>query len=179
MSTLERTSEGRSVPDDLKRVLELGDSAIAQQFQVSERLDAKARSQVTLAGAWFAVTQAVAAVAYSGSPGHTWLALILLTTFFAGIALFATFFFSYQVWKPRQEKELTHIGFRKLADAARYGDPGLTDELLDYYQHVIGYRRKSNADRVVQLKTAQKVWWAAVGLTFAELLIAVLSRLVE
>lgn len=179
VSTLERKpDESDSLSEELKRVLDVGESAIAHQFQVAERLDAKARGLVALAGAWFAVTQAVAGVAYSSKPGTVWLVLLLIATLAGGLALVATFFFCYRVWTPRVEQELTHSGFRQLVDEALERDPALIDELVNFYQRVIGYRRQNNKDRVKNLKHAQKAWWVAVSLTFSELIFALLTRVV-
>jgi hypothetical protein len=175
----QRPGDAEALSGDLKRVLEIGDSAVAHQFQVSERLDAKARGQVTIAATWFAVTQAVAGVAYAAQPGNLWLALLLAATFWGGVALAVTFYFSYLVWKPRKERELTHSGFRKLANDALSGDPALTDEIVTFYQHIIGHRRKSNGERVEQLKRAQVAWSFAMAFTFAELIIALLTRVLD
>jgi hypothetical protein len=179
VSTLERSRESDTpeVPQDLKHVLDVGDKAVGQLFQIAERLDAKAKNQVTVAATWFAVVQAVAGVAYAAKPDRPWLYALLGATAVGGVALLATFFFSYLAWRPRDEKQLTHSGFRSLADGALERNPKLAERLILYYQNLIYTRSKNNENRVRWLGYAEVAWWVSVISTFGELIIASCARL--
>ena len=91
-------------PEVLPEVVSAARAAVEQEFQISERLDSKARGLVVLAGQWFAVAQAVSAVAYSTKNPHDWMLYTVAGLAAAGaVALGATFVFAWKVWRVRDE----------------------------------------------------------------------------
>jgi hypothetical protein len=79
-------------------------AAVEQEFLISERLDTKARALVVLAGQWFAVAQAVSAVAFATKKPHDWMLWTVAGTALVGaIALALLFFFCWRVWRIRDE----------------------------------------------------------------------------
>lgn len=65
-----KSNSDSAVGDNLKHILDAARAALDGEFARAERFDAKARGQATLAGSWFAVTQAVAVASIGwSSPG--------------------------------------------------------------------------------------------------------------
>src|SRR5215211_3446208 len=152
-------------PEGLPEVLNAARGALEQEFQISERLDRKARGLATLAGQWFAIAQAVSAIAYSTKGAHDWMLYFVAGTAALGaVALGATFFWAWNVWKVRGEEAVSPRGLMQMKAAA--GDPGL---LVDHYAAMLGDRRATNKERRQALEVAQYVWFAAMALPLAQL----------
>src|SRR4051812_4936004 len=86
--------------DDLKHVLDTARDALDHEFQLAERYDAKARGRATLAGSWFAATQAVTAVALKFNDASAWLLVATgVCVFFMVLSLVALLQASARVWR--------------------------------------------------------------------------------
>ncbi len=157
-------------------VLDSARSAIGQEFQIAERLDAKSRNQVAVGGAWYALVQATASIAikdHIDAGGHPFLfsILIALATMSAA-TLGVSIFYSYGVWKLREEREITHTSLEEMAADARNPDVDLLDKLVEHYGFVLWTRRANNKDRGESFKRSIPWWIVAVFLGLAELVIA-------
>jgi hypothetical protein len=97
---LDLAKQGR---DEMNFVLDAARDALAQEFQIAERLDSKARGQMTFAGAWFAIVQAVAGIAMRGPLSTGWAAAVVGTAATAAVALAWCFLRHHEVWKLRPE----------------------------------------------------------------------------
>lgn len=173
--TLEKVSQ--HPPEGLPEVLNTARAAVDQEFQIAERLDAKARSLVTLGGQWFAIAQAVSAVAYSTRDAHGWMLWALGGTALAGgVALGALFFFAWRVWSIRDEEAVSPAGLLEMERTASE-DPEALKLLVRHYASILQDRRKPNKDRADALSVAQVVWFFAMALPFVQLGFALATRL--
>jgi hypothetical protein len=173
MSTTVLTSQ-RTDPTDgsrLDKVLEVAEGAIAEQFQISERLDSKARGQLTIAGAWFAVVQTVARSAFDiRGLDDRWITWIIITAAAGGAALIATMVLSSRVWRLRTESGIAPNGLIQMANDARRG--AADEKLLLHYVDTLDRRFRNNDTRAKWMKWAQRVWYLAMLFPLAELAIA-------
>lgn len=162
------TLEARS--SDLGSVLTVGRAAIDQQFALAERLDAKARGQVTIAGAWFAVVQAVASGAF-GIPrlADTWVLVITILAAGGALLLLATMALSANVWRLRVESEIEPDGLVMMANDARSPGVDAAGKMVAHYADVLEERYVNNADRARWFKRSQRVWYGAMFVPLAEL----------
>ena len=145
-------------------------SIIDEEFKRSERLDAKSRNQITIAGSFFAAVQVVVIGLINGSLAATethdassfipWLAI---AGGVAAIGMFISLGFSYRAWKLRDDPALTVQTIRNYRDAAREGNPAVGVKLIDAYADVADGRRANNKTRAKAMETAA-VW---CGLTMS------------
>ncbi|MEA2395856.1 MAG: hypothetical protein QOJ82_3747 [Solirubrobacteraceae bacterium] len=164
-------------PEALSEVLSTARAAVEQEFQISERLDAKARALVTLAGQWFAVAQAVSAVAFATKKPHDWMLWTVAGTALAGgIALGLLFFFCWRVWRIRDEPAVSPRGLLQMHSAA-VRDPDAAKLLVEHYAAMLRDRRKTNKSRADALAVAQGWWLVAMALPFVQLGFALATRL--
>lgn len=163
-------------PAALPEVLNTARAAVDQEFQISERLDSKARGLVVLAGQWFAVAQAVSAIAYSTKDAHDWMLYCVAgTAAAAAVALGFTFFFAWQVWKVRPEEAVSPGGLMQMKAVA--DDPGSMGSLIDHYATTLRNRRLANKRRSNALEVAERVWFAAMAFPLLQLGFALATRL--
>jgi len=161
----------------LAEVLATARAAVDQAFQISERLDAKARGLATVAAQWFAVAQAVSAVAFATSEARDWMLWSVGgTALSGGIALAALFFLCWRVWKIRDEQAVSPRGLIQMHEAAM-NDPNAPKLLVDHYASLLRDRRKTNESRANALADAQLVWFAAMALPLIQLGFALATRL--
>jgi hypothetical protein len=164
--------------DDLNAIIGEARSAIDQEFAISERLDSKARGQVTLAGQWFAVVQAVSAVAYSASHPRHWLLYCVAGTALAGGLVLAVLFgFSAAVWRTRKEPALSPRALAEMKAIAADPDRNLLPALVDHYASILRDRRVTNRTRVDALTKSEWFWYVAMTVPLSELGFALATRL--
>lgn len=165
-----------SLPESLNQVLTTARGAVDQEFQVAQLLDTKARGLVTLGGQWFAIAQAVAAVAFATQKPHTWMLIVVGLTALAGaVALSFLFVFAWKVWKIRDQPAVSPRGLLEMRDEAE-ADPSST-KLVDHYAALLRDRRVANTARADALEHAQVAWFFAMGIPFIELGFALATRL--
>lgn len=162
--------EGR----DVSAVYDVARAAIAQQFQVSERLDNKARGIVTIAGAWFALVQAFAASAFNvvGLDAR-WTHWIVGTAAGGALALLVSIVLASRVWTLRRDHD---IGPEGLVELRKDLLSGHDDKLLVHYAVTLRDRAANNKSRTKWYRRAQAVWYLAMLLPLAELGIAFAAR---
>lgn len=163
---------------DLAEVVQVGRDALTQEFQISERLDAKARGHVTLAGQWFAVVQAVAAVAFAARGiDDGWLLAVAATAAAGGIALATTVVLSWRVWRIRDEEAVSPKGLLEMKEEAEREESEALEPLVRHYASKLQSRRGTNRTRADALAWAERVWFVAMALPLVELVLALYARL--
>jgi hypothetical protein len=181
------------VPDDggasatqLSILLSSATSAIDEEFKRSERIDAKSRNQITIAGSFFAVVEAVVVGLINGSLGGTehhaassfvlWLAI---TGGVASVAIFVAALISYQSWKLRDDPTLEIDTIREYIDYAREGSPVVGVNLVSAYADIAEGRRKNNGARADALDSAAKACAVATVFIAVELVLAFVAVAVQ
>lgn len=164
-------------PEILPEVVSAARAAVEQEFQISERLDSKARGLVVLVGQWFAIAQAVSAVAYSTKDPDDWMLYTVGGLAVAGaVALGIIFLFTWKVWRVRDERAVTPQGLEQMKQAA-LTDPDAMSLLVDHYASHLGDRRTTNKVRSDALTVAQWISFAAMALPLIQIGFALATRL--
>ncbi|NLG66021.1 MAG: hypothetical protein GX537_10495 [Actinobacteria bacterium] len=156
----------------LSILLDAAMAIIDEEFKRSERLDAKSRNMITVAGAFFAVVQAVVATLVNETLGETATqsasSLVLWLMVAAGVAtigLGIAFAWSYEAWRLRDDEALGVKTIQDYREAAYAGNPAVGAKLVDAYARIAEDRRRVNAER------ADAVHKAAIACGLAMLLI--------
>jgi hypothetical protein len=179
MAVARRTeAETAGSSDDPKLVLDVARAAISQEFQIAERLDAKSRNQIAVGGALFALVQAVASIAIThavdnGDTRFTF-GLLVATAAFAGLSLIVAAVFAYDVWRLRDEQEITPQALEEMAAASRDPKRELMDELVRHYEFILQTRRVNNRKRASAFDRSILPWMISLGLGTAELVTALI-----
>lgn len=162
--------------EGLKQIVEAARNALNEEFQRAERYDAKARGQMTLAGSWFAVVQAVAAVSLRGDTPAVWAVAIAVSAVIAGVALFSAMRLSARVWSLRSQPAINQETLEGMLSSAEREPEQFGHQLVMLYRNLLGNAQQVNADRANALERATSTWWWALALGFAELAVALASR---
>lgn len=162
--------------EGVKQVVEAARSALDQEFQRAERYDAKTRGQMTLAGSWFAVVQAVAAVSLRGDTPTGWALAIAAAAVIAGVALFWAMRKSARVWRLRPQPAVNQETLEDMLSSVDREPERFGHQLVGLYRNLLGNAQAVNAERASALEGATGAWWWALLLAFAELAIALASR---
>ncbi len=176
--TPDREATSQAGPDDARLIVDAARSAISQEFQVAERLDAKARNQVAVGAGWFALVQGIAAIAIKqqlDSRTNVWFSVLIAIAVVGGLALGLSIFFSYQVWKLRDEQEITHESLEQMAAVSKGGEVELVDELAKHYGFILWTRRQNNADRASDFSNSVTPWVLGLLAGLAELIVALVA----
>ena len=173
---------GGAAASQLSILLAAATAAVDEEFRRSERLDAKSRNQVTVAGGWFAVAQAVVVGLVNGSLGPTvahsasafipWLAAV------GGVAALSTAaatLVSYNAWRLRDDPTLGIDTIRSYVDFARAGNPAVGVKLVSAYADVASGRRENNAKRAAAVDRAAVACGLAMLVVSIELVLAFLA----
>jgi len=163
--------------EGLKQVVEAARKALDQEFQRAERYDAKSRGQMTLAGSWFAIVQAVAAVSLRGDTSTGWAIAIAVAAVVAGFALFSAMRRSAQVWKLRPQPAVDQQTLEDMLLSAEREPDRFGRQLVQLYRNLLGKAQQVNSDRADAFERATGAWWWALALAFVELGIALASRI--
>jgi hypothetical protein len=171
--------DGGASATQLSILLSSATSAIDEEFKRSERLDAKARNQITIVASFFAVVQVVVVGLINGSLGGTehhgassfvaWLAIVGA---FASAALVVAVLVSYSSWKLRDDPTLETETIREYIDYARDGNPVVGVNLVTAYADIAQGRRDNNALRATALDCAARACGVSTLLIAAELVLA-------
>ncbi len=162
----------------LQEVVNVARAAVEQEFQISERLDVKARGQMMLAGQWFAVVQAVSAVAFAVRGADGWLLyLVGVVALMGGGLLACTFVRSSRVWKVREEPALHPEGILDLKARAEADDAEAFDVAIRHYASLLLDRRQTNKKRWDALEGAESLWVWAMAIPLLQLGLALAARL--
>lgn len=169
------------LPDggDLKPVIDAAQAALDLENQRADRLDSKARNQMTLAASWFAVVQAVAAVALKAGTPRGWVIVIAVVAVIAGVALVVAMRMSAEVWKLRPQPAVTQETLEDMATAAQTEPETFEERLILQYRHILGHAQETNERRADALQAATVWWWLTLGLALVELTVAFLARVLN
>lgn len=175
-------SDAGAAATQLSILLSAATAAVDEEFRRSERLDAKSRNQVTVAGTWFAVAQAVVVGLVNGDLGSSgtqsasafvpWLAAT------GGIAALLTAIatlVSYRAWRLRDDPALGINTIREYIDFARAGNAAVGVKLVSAYADVASGRRANNAKRASAVDHAAAACGLAMLAVSAELLLAFIA----
>jgi hypothetical protein len=167
------------IPHDggLEPVIDAAKSALEFENQRADRLDSKARNQMTLAGSWFAVVQAVAAVVLAAHTPIGWVIALGATASVAGLALIIAIRLSANVWKLRPQPAVTQETLEDMTQAAQENPETFSEQLVLQYRHMLGHLQEVNNARVNALDAATFWWWVALSLAFVELTVALLTKI--
>lgn len=172
-----RTTGSSVASDDhLQQVIETGRATLEQEIQRAERLELKARGQVTLAGTWFAIVQAVAGTSLDDARRGWIIAL-------AGTAVAGALFFglllrgSYRVWSLRTRDAMSEETLGGMERAAHEDPSAFLGKMVEIYRHILNGVQDTNHARAEALSAATLWWWLTLGAGFVELLSTMLSRL--
>lgn len=178
--------KGEGSATQVSVLLSAATSLIDEEFRRSERLDAKSRNLVTIAGSFFAVVQAVVVGLINGSLGATethdassfilWLAI---AGGFATIATVVALFLSYNAWRLRDDEALAVKTIRDYRDAARDDNPAVGVQLVDVYANIAENRRSVNRKRAGAVDRAAIACGLAMALIGTELVLAFVAVAVQ
>ena len=158
-------------------IIEAAREALESEDARAERLDAKARGQMTLAGAWFAVVQAVAAVALKAGMPTGWLVAVAASAGAAAIVLVAAMIESAKVWKLKSRPSVGTMTIDAMTAAVDDDEDAFRAKMVQQYQHLLGKLKTVNFERAEALQSSMKAWWCALGLGLVELAVALLARI--
>jgi hypothetical protein len=174
--------DGDAAATQLSILLTAATAAVDEEFRRSERLDAKSRNQVTVAGGWFAVAQAVVVGLVNGSLGPT--AAQTASTFvpwlaaaggIAALLTAAATLVSYNAWRLRDDPTLGIGTIRSYVDFARAGNPAVGVKLVSAYADIASGRRENNERRAAAVDRAAVACGLAMLVVSIELLLAFLA----
>ena len=184
MATADQTT-APGAPEALKHVLDTARAALDHEFQRAERLDAKARGQATLAGSWFAVTQAVAAVSIRGDTPKGLVIAIAVIVIAQATALFLLFRASAKVWRLKTRDDIGSETLAAMGRDAEKGDPAFASKAVAQYRYILHGAQQANAERARALdepknrSSATYYWWPVLSLGVLEIVVALISRVVS
>jgi hypothetical protein len=188
VATADRTT-APGASEDLRHVLDTARHALDREFQRAERYDAKARGQATLAGSWFTVAQAVAALSLSGGGGPG--VLKALTLLFLALGAGSLFFLlraSARVWRLKTRGDVGPETLEAMAESAVAGDPDFGERTAITYEKILREARQANMERADALDpetpgrwfaSATFWWWSVLAFGLAEMTSALLTRVLS
>jgi hypothetical protein len=161
---------------DLSQVIESARSMVGEQFQISERLDRKARYQAATAGAFFAVVQAVAINAItSAGLSSGWIVTLASVAVPAGLMTVASVLAAADAWRTQLEKDLPIPDLRAMVDSISLGDENAGRELAHHYLNLAEKRRGGNAERIGRVKKAAAAAIISIAVTGLELIMVFIA----
>lgn len=166
------------IPDggDLGPVIDAAKAALDLEDQRADRLDSKARNQMTLAGTWFGVVQAVAVFALASKTPVGWVISIAATAVLGGVTLGLAMWASNEVWKLRPLPAITQETLEDMVLAVKMNPETFATQLVQQYRHLLGHAQATNEKRADFLDVATRWWWATLAIGLAELALALLTR---
>jgi hypothetical protein len=172
-----RDDEGADV--QLDRMLATARHMLDEEFKIAERVDQKARAQITAAGAFFAVVQAVAGAVLASSTVDDTLAAALV-----GLGIAAVLSTTVALVRTGNaarlftEKALPLSKLREnyLPHAAQ-GNPMIGRHLVDYTLGLVDERRLVNDERAEAFENAST--WCLLSVLFSavEMILAFVIRI--
>lgn len=167
-----------SDPGGAGKIVDALKASADQEFNIAERLSAKARQAFALAAGFFIVGQTVAfgsfeATKLSTHEKHWMIALAIVAI--AALAPFAVAF----TLKADATYKSRDLPLEKLEDdlnAAYEGDPDVIGNLGRYYLGIVRTRRKANSSRRVWYHLTLGAVIVSLAATVSELIFSLVSR---
>ncbi len=165
-------------PDEISAVLESARSAVDQEFHLSQRLDTKMQYQFAVTAGWFGVAQTFAAVVLNRADVPPfWIGLVLVLGGLSIASVAWAIRETFAVWKLRPDKGIDPEKLKVWADRVHARDPVVPGEIAKEYAVLLDERRSRNEQRASAIKTSYKWCGYSVAITTAELIVALVSRL--
>jgi hypothetical protein len=163
----------------LSILLDAATAIIDEEFKRSERLDSKARNLITVAGAFYAVVQAVVIGLVNETLGggflkdaSSFVPWLMLAAGLATAGMLAALGWTYNAWRLRGDEALRVKTIRDYRDAAYAGNPAVGAKLVDAYAKIADDRRQVNAERAAAVDAAAVACGIAMALIGIELVLA-------
>jgi hypothetical protein len=170
---------------NLAHALDAARAAIDAELSLAERLDEKARGQATLAGSWFAVTQAIAAISLTAHTHKCWIYGLI-----AGLGLQAAAFClllraSAKVWRLQTELGVGVESLRAMERDTALPASSFASQAITFYCAILERARTANAKRAdffdaehgrARWLSASFWWWPVLIVGLLEITAALLSR---
>jgi len=145
---------------------------VAEQFQIAERLDRKARFQVATAGAFFALVQALAVnTILNADLTDGWIATLGALALPPALLTIGALVATARAWQTQAEKDLPLDKLRSLAERMQIDDELALRELAHHYLNLVEERRLSNATREQRVRQATGATQLALFFIGAELVV--------
>lgn len=146
---------------------------IDEENRITERLDTKSRSQLTIATTVFAGVQA-GVISLVGGPlrPSPWVPYLLVTAVFAVAALVVGIIMSARVWKLRPAKVLDASTIRDYIPFASQGRLGVGANVVWAYTTIAEARAEQNDDRAQALKPSGRACLVTIVVAAVELVLA-------
>lgn len=166
-------------PAEVGPLLDALQKAADHEFLVAERLDAKVRQVLTVAGLFFTIVQTVTFTAYRsdriGGNERWWLIVLAIVALgLLGMAALA----SLRHQRPIAVGELPLEGVQdELTRAYKYGDTAYPARLAGFYLTMAGTRRRGNEDRYRRYRATTFLAGLAILAAGGEFILALAARL--
>jgi hypothetical protein len=176
-------SDGSS--QNIAHILDAARAAIDAEFRRAERLDAKARGQATLAGSWFAVTQAIAATSLTAHTHKGWVYGLVGGLLLQAVALCLLLRASATVWRLKTREDLGVNSLRAMKDDMNRPESEFAAEAIDFYAGILEEAKAANAERAdafdaesgkARFASAMFWWWPVLVIGLLEIAASLLSR---
>lgn len=166
-----------ATPDNLGHVLDMAGATVAADMSRANRFDEKARGIATLAGTWFAVTQAVSSLALTPHTKHGWVLALLAGLALQAVALFMLLVRAASVWKLRERDEVGPETLdAMLRDVTEPADV-FASQAVGFYRGVVKSTQEANQSRAGCFNKAMWWWWPVLVVGLLEVATALASRL--
>jgi hypothetical protein len=159
-------------------LLDIARASADQEFQIAERLAAKARQGFGLAAAYFAICQTVSFGGFEAAringDERAW--VIYLAVFAAG-SLFAAAIATMRADGLYDSGDLPLEKMPQELDAAYEGDDDVLQRLTEFFLGIAVSRRKANKRRRSAYKVARAFTFISMGATTVQLVVALVARI--
>ncbi|HEY5192680.1 MAG TPA: hypothetical protein VIJ39_02265 [Solirubrobacteraceae bacterium] len=169
-------SQSEATSQNLSRVLDIARATLDSELERANRWDEKARGQATLAGAWFAVTQTVAAIALGSSAPKGWVIVLSIGLALQAGALVMDLVRAAQVWAPQDRDEFGRETLEALEGRIDEPVAQIAAALIGFYTTVLDEAQLANENRGKAFDKASFWWWPVLGIGLVEIAVALLSR---
>jgi hypothetical protein len=175
-----------TVAENLSHVVAIGSAALEQESQRAERFSNKATAQATLAGTWFAATQAVAIITLDSHTDRGWVIGVVVGLALQTIALCFLLRATARIWKLRAREDIGEATLEGLVGKATLPPEEFAEVVIGLYRHILYYAQEANDERAdafeasgaARLKSSSFWWGFVLLLGLAEIVTALLSRIV-
>lgn len=166
-SEIEGAMDGR-----LGQIIDSARAMVAEQFQIAERYDRKARYQAASAGAFFAVVQAIVINAITRTGLSTsWKVTLATLAIPSALLTVGAFMAAADAWKTQKEKDLPIPDLRELVEKISRGDEHALRTLAGHYLNLAEARKAANQQRLSRVKSVAGAALLSITLTGLELIL--------
>lgn len=156
----------------LGQIIDSARAMVAEQFQIAERYDRKARYQAASAGAFFAVVQAIAINAITRTDlSSTWKGTLATLAVPSALLTVGAFIMAAESWKTQKERDLPIPDLRELVESISRGDEHALRTLAGHYLNLAELRKAANKQRLSRIKKVAAAALLSIILTGIELVL--------